>query len=58
MTSSELIKSGVCRDLCEVFDMFPLEKLDDYGPGAGCRAFPRRPIDIGLVAKCKRPRAT
>jgi len=32
VTSTELIEAGVCRDLREVFDMFPLEMLDDYGP--------------------------
>ena len=31
MSSEELIQSGLCDDLAEVFDEFPLEWLDDYG---------------------------
>jgi len=37
MTSMELIQAGLCDDLVEVFEQFPLEYLDDFaGPVAVC----------------------
>lgn len=33
MTSKDLIQSGLCDDLGEVLDAFPMEFLDDFGLG-------------------------
>jgi hypothetical protein len=30
MTIDQLIQAGVCRDLVEVLDMFPIESIDDF----------------------------
>jgi hypothetical protein len=32
MTTARLIASGECEDLCECFDAFPLELLQDFRP--------------------------
>lgn len=31
MTALDLISSGLCDDLAEVFEQYPLEFLDDFG---------------------------
>jgi len=44
MSADELISTGVCDNLSEVLDMFPLELLDDFcePTTVGCGSVPAR----------------
>jgi hypothetical protein len=44
VSTDDLITSGVCENLSEVLDMFPLELLDDFcePTTGGCGSVPAR----------------